>query len=73
MYSEWYKEQLEAVLNYATYYNLDSRSVYNLLASYGVDEGTKGMDQTNLKNRCAAYAAQREWSRWNRHPGCRRC
>lgn len=56
MYSEWYKEQLEAVLNYATYYNLDSRSVYKLLASYGVDEGTKGMDQTNLKNRCAAYA-----------------
>lgn len=56
MYSEWYKEQLEAVLNYATYYGLDQRSVYNLLASYGVDEGTKGMDRTDLKTRCAGYA-----------------
>lgn len=56
MYSEWYKEQLEVVINYATYYGLDQRSIYNLLASYGVDENTKGMDRSDLKTRCANYA-----------------
>ena len=53
---EFYREQIEAVLNYVTYYKLSTEEVYKLLASYGIDEGTKGEDRTELKNRCASYA-----------------
>ena len=43
---EFYREQIEAVLNYVTYYKLSTEEVYKLLASYGIDEGTKGEDRT---------------------------
>lgn len=56
MFEEYYKEQLEAVLNYATYYKLTEKEVYRLLASFGVSEDVKGRDRTELKTRCASYA-----------------